>query len=431
MNWKKYSLQEIACIILGIEYKECKPKINLPQIINKSHRKKYVCIATQSTSQCKYWNNKKGWTQTIDYLKSLDYDVICIDKYSSYGIKEQMNLIPYNCINDTGNKSLEDRIETLVNCEFFIGLGSGLSWLAWACNKPVIMISGFSDPKSEFYTPYRVHNKNVCNSCWNDDSLSFDKNNWMWCPRNKNFECSKKITFEMVKEKIDLCIKDLQKNNSNTYNLKCVHILVDTESEREKLSIKSMQEINNKIPYIKCINKKYEGTDWKNVSPITGFKNHGAGHYGAFQSFKKAILENFTDDLDGLLIFEADCVLKVSMDKFLSKVNEAIIFCEKHNLPYLSFGPRVVNGFLESNCLYIDKDHPNFIITDKIILAHCILITKKYRNYVFEQLEKSWDSPDLWFNEIFKNFNMGIVIDELAYQTYGFSMIDNCFKWSK
>jgi hypothetical protein len=431
MNWKKYSLQQIACIILGIDYKECKPKINLPQIINKSHRKKYVCIATQSTSQCKYWNNKKGWTQTIDYLKSLDYDVICIDKYSSYGVKEQMNLIPYNCINDTGNKSLEDRIETLVNCEFFIGLGSGLSWLAWACNKPVIMISGFSDPKSEFYTPYRVHNKNVCNSCWNDDSLSFDKNNWMWCPRNKNFECSTEITFEMVKEKIDLCIKDLQKNNSNAYNLKCVHILVDTESEREKLSIESMQEINNKIPYIKCINKKYEGTDWKNVSPITGFKNHGAGHYGAFQSFKKAILENFTDDLDGLLIFEADCVLKVSMDKFLSKVNEAIIFCEKHNLPYFSFGPRVVNGFIESNCLYIDKDHPNFIITDKIILAHCILITKKYRNYVFEQLEKSWDSPDLWFNEIFKNFNMGIVIDELAYQTYGFSMIDNCFKWSK
>ena len=35
--------------------------------------------------------------------------------------------------------------------------------------------------------------------------------NWMYCPRNKNFECSKEISFEMVKEKIDQCIKDLNK----------------------------------------------------------------------------------------------------------------------------------------------------------------------------------------------------------------------------
>jgi autotransporter strand-loop-strand O-heptosyltransferase len=71
------------------------------------------------------------------------------------------------------------------------------------------MISGFSDPVSEFYTPYRVINKNVCNSCWNDPNLTFDKGNWAWCPRDKNFECSREISFDMVKEKIDLCIKDL------------------------------------------------------------------------------------------------------------------------------------------------------------------------------------------------------------------------------
>jgi len=31
----------------------------------------------------------------------------------------------------------------------------------------------------------------------------------LWCPRDKNFECSKEISFEMVKEKIDQCIKAL------------------------------------------------------------------------------------------------------------------------------------------------------------------------------------------------------------------------------
>ena len=173
--------------------------------------KKYVCIATQSTAQCKYWNNKEGWAKVVSYLNSLGYDVVCIDKHYGYGAKGIINIIPENVINKTGDLPLEDRINDLYHCEFFIGLGSGLSWLAWACEKSVIMISGFSNPKSEFYTPYRVHNKNVCNSCWSDVNCTFDRSNWLWCPRDKDFECSREITFDMVKEKIDLCIQDLSK----------------------------------------------------------------------------------------------------------------------------------------------------------------------------------------------------------------------------
>jgi autotransporter strand-loop-strand O-heptosyltransferase len=206
-EWKKYTLQEIASNILGIEYKEVRPKINLPTF-EKKPQKKYVCIATQSTAQCKYWNNPSGWTQTVEYLKSLGYDVICIDRYAIFGTESHFNKIPENCIDDTGDKPLEERIKTLLGCDFFIGLGSGLSWLAWACNKPVIMISGFSRPESEFYTPYRVFNENVCNGCWNDPTITFDRKNWLWCPRGKNFECSKEISFEMVKEKIDKYIKN-------------------------------------------------------------------------------------------------------------------------------------------------------------------------------------------------------------------------------
>jgi len=77
--------------------------------------------------------------------------------------------------------------------------------LAWGLGKPVVMISGFSDPKSEFFTPYRVINKDVCNSCWNEFVFG---QNWNWCPRNKNFECSKSISFKIVKEKIDQLIID-------------------------------------------------------------------------------------------------------------------------------------------------------------------------------------------------------------------------------
>lgn len=215
--WQEMNLQEIAANILGIEYKEIRPQINNKFKKQNNFSKKYVCIATQSTAQCKYWNNPNGWQQVVDYLKSLDYEVVCIDRHENFGISSHMNSIPKNCINKTGDLPLENRINDLMHCEFFIGLGSGLSWLAWACNKPVIMISGFSDPKSEFYTAYRVHNKNVCNSCWNDTGLKFERNNWLWCPRNKDFECSREITFIMIKEKIDECIKNINQNNKQEY----------------------------------------------------------------------------------------------------------------------------------------------------------------------------------------------------------------------
>jgi len=140
-------------------------------------------------------------------LKELGYEVVCIDRYSNFGIQSHMNLMPQNCIDKTGDLPLEHRINDLFHCEFFIGLSSGLAWLAWACGKPVVMISGFTDVFNEFINSYRVINKNVCNSCWNDSSLKFDVKNWLWCPRNKDFECSKQISFEMVKDKIDSIIK--------------------------------------------------------------------------------------------------------------------------------------------------------------------------------------------------------------------------------
>lgn len=199
------SLQEVCSKILGSESVEIKPKIKS----NNSHRtikNKYVCIATQSTAQCKYWNSKGGWNGVVKYLKSVGYDVVCIDKHQSFGVEGNFNHMPSGVINKTGDFPLSDRINDLIHCEFFIGLSSGLSWLAWALNKPVILISGFTSPKNEFFTPYRVHNTSVCNSCWNDSNVKFDAGDWKWCPRKKDFECSKEITVEMVKEKIDMII---------------------------------------------------------------------------------------------------------------------------------------------------------------------------------------------------------------------------------
>ena len=86
----------------------------------------------------------------------------------------------------------------LAGAKFFIGLSSGLSWLAWAVDMPIVMISGFTKAYNEFYTPHRIINENVCNGCWNDVSVKFDRSDWLWCPYNKNFECSTQISVDRV-----------------------------------------------------------------------------------------------------------------------------------------------------------------------------------------------------------------------------------------
>ncbi len=209
VDFRLIGLHEQAAYILGVDRKEEAPKVQLgsPKIISG----RYVCIATKGSSQNKYWNNGYGWEQVIDYLKSIGYRVLCIDKEKTEGQGFIWNRMPYGCEDFTGNRPLQERISLLEHADFFIGLGSGLSWLAWCCHIPVIMISGFSMPWCEFYTPYRVFNPQACNGCWNDMSVEF-KHEYFWCPRQKGtprmFECTRLITGRMVIDKIKQVIKD-------------------------------------------------------------------------------------------------------------------------------------------------------------------------------------------------------------------------------
>ena len=207
-KWSEYNLQELACKFLGVKYESNKGKIATPNKPKNNFNKKYVCIGTQSTAQFKYWNNPTGWQETVDYLKSLDYEVVCIDKHPLFGHGDHMNAIPKNCIDKTGDISLMDRINDLMYCEFFIGLTSGLSWLAWALGKPVVFISGISLPRTDFPNPYRVTNTDpkICHGCAAGKVFIFDQQTWLFCPKNKNFECTREISFSMVKEKIDALI---------------------------------------------------------------------------------------------------------------------------------------------------------------------------------------------------------------------------------
>ena len=204
-DFRYVGLHRTAGYILGVDPTEVPPNI----VIEDDSRpiaEPYVCIAAQSTTQSKYWNNPNGWREIVSFLKEAGYRVICIDQKATHGTGIVWNHIPYGAEDETGDKPLMERARYIKHAEFFIGLSSGLSWLAWSLRKPIVMISGFTHPLNEFETPYRVINYHVCNSCWNDPRHRFDHKDFLWCPRHKEtprqYECTRLITADQVKATI-------------------------------------------------------------------------------------------------------------------------------------------------------------------------------------------------------------------------------------
>jgi autotransporter strand-loop-strand O-heptosyltransferase len=204
-DFRLVGLHRTAGHILGVDPTETPPLIHLADD-SRPVPEPYVCIAAQSSTQAKYWNHPPGWREIVAFLKAAGYRVICIDRNATYGHELVWNHIPYGAEDETGDRPLQERARWLKHCEFFVGLSSGLSWLAWACHVPVVMISGFTHPTNEFATPYRLINYHACNSCWNDPRHRFEHKNFLYCPRHANtprqFECTRLITVDHVKAMI-------------------------------------------------------------------------------------------------------------------------------------------------------------------------------------------------------------------------------------
>jgi autotransporter strand-loop-strand O-heptosyltransferase len=136
------SLQYVASMLLNLPTDEVRPELE-KQFKKINYTKKYVCISEFASHENKHWKYENGWQTIVDYLNSIGYDVVAISK-------ENTNL--KNVIDLTGDKSIMDRGQILTNAEFFIGLSSGLSWLSWAVNTYVFLISDITPINHEFKT---------------------------------------------------------------------------------------------------------------------------------------------------------------------------------------------------------------------------------------------------------------------------------------
>jgi autotransporter strand-loop-strand O-heptosyltransferase len=111
----------------------------------------------------------------------------------------------------SGNEDVGEALKHIGESAAFIGLSSGLSWLAWAYGVPVVMIAGFTKHYNEFPC-HRVSNERVCNGCFN----VFKGINTP-CPlfmgTERQNECHNSITPDMVMEKVKIALSDFDAQN--------------------------------------------------------------------------------------------------------------------------------------------------------------------------------------------------------------------------
>jgi autotransporter strand-loop-strand O-heptosyltransferase len=190
---------------LGVSKWE-RPKIDLFKG-DRPIKSKYACFSMHSTAQSKHWNYPGGWEKLCRMLRKSGITPVCIDVHGSFGIEGHWNKVPGPALKKQG-MDLKEMSNFIHHSEFFIGISSGLSWVAHALGKKVVMISGVTSEDNEFEEDtIRIINKNVCHGCINKPEITFDPGDWLWCPLHKGtdrqFECSKTITPEEVFDVIE------------------------------------------------------------------------------------------------------------------------------------------------------------------------------------------------------------------------------------
>jgi GR25 family glycosyltransferase involved in LPS biosynthesis len=129
--------------------------------------------------------------------------------------------------------------------------------------------------------------------------------------------------------------------------IKLVHLLSLPEEERERESIKNLSKLSRfGITYIQHINKPYTELPPKDscrypdkVGMKPGYHIKTPGAYGCYLAHKNAVLKEFSDDVDFLLVCECDCVMLVELREFYNELLKICNTLEKErDIVYVNLG---------------------------------------------------------------------------------------------
>lgn len=229
-----------------------------------------------------------------------------------------------------------------------------------------------------------------------------------------------------------------------TKKIKIVHLLLTPldglYESKQKMSMACFNEVKS---YVHSYTQQFNWPN-KTLLPIDtcadpGFitekpVNEGPclsyGHYGAYLAHKRAILEEFSEDLDALVIVEGDAVFNISPAEMAFQFHKACEFAEKHNGSLVTFGNVGFGTGSEASMKDTTIPMGDYTKIDHFISAHCYMIMKNERLQIQHKLKtEKWHAWDIW---LYWNYDKKVPIfrtkTPLIYEPKGFSTIDQKIK---
>jgi hypothetical protein len=232
-------------------------------------------------------------------------------------------------------------------------------------------------------------------------------------------------------------------------NIKFVHLLLDpndpqdiTESnwkstiEKQNLSIQCWENMKHKFTsYVKrysVVNRTELPVetcmDPDIINPSKEFKNEPPvltyGHYGAYKAHTQGILENFTDDIDALIIAEGDSFTDLTPEEFYDKVLDSYYLSKQLDAKFVTYaGPCYMTG---GEWWKLNVDMGNWIQVPHFLLGTTYMIMKSEKESIIDKIHNTgWHSPDFWLAWNYNNKSKMISSKEpIVYQKEGYSVLD-------
>jgi hypothetical protein len=148
------------------------------------------------------------------------------------------------------------------------------------------------------------------------------------------------------------------------------------------------------------------------------------GHYGAYKAHTQGILENFTDDIDALIIAEGDSFTNLTPDEFYDKVLESYYLSDQLNAKFVTYaGPCYMSG---GEWWKLNIDMGNWIQVPHFLLGTTYMIMKSEKENIINNIHNTgWHSPDFWFAWNYHNKSKMISSKEpIVFQKEGYSLLD-------